>query len=221
MQLRPSEKSWQSALAAEFTKPYYQDLSADVLQAYEEGAAYPKREHLFAALDLCPLYQTKVVILGQDPYHRPGQAHGLCFSVPDSQPLPPSLRNIFSEISNDTNTPQPISGNLTRWAKQGVLLLNSTLSVAPGQPASHRSWGWERFTDTIIQTLDSSEVPVAFLLWGAAAQSKAQRITNPKHLILQAPHPSPLSAYRGWFGCKHFSKTNDWLNKNGHTPIVW
>ena len=221
MKLHPTETTWQTVLANEYKKPYYQTLIKKVSHAYQMTTVFPPKNDVFAALNLCPYTSTKVVILGQDPYHGAGQAHGLCFSVPDGQPHPPSLKNIFKEIEYDTGTLSPQSGNLTHWTRQGVLLLNSTLTVTANKPASHFGWGWEQFTDSIISSLDQSPQPIAFLLWGTAAQSKTKLITNPKHLILCAPHPSPLSAYRGWFSCRHFSQTNEWLKGNGELPIIW
>ena len=215
------EHSWQEALAAEFEKPYWQSLRTNMRAAYLECPVYPPPKQVFAALDLCPLPQTKVVILGQDPYHGPGQAHGLAFSVQSGTPLPPSLRNIYQELADDVGCEVPADGDLTHWAKQGVLLLNTTLTVEAGAPLSHQGLGWETFTDAIIATLGAEQRPIVFLLWGKHAQSKQAHLDTDRHLILTAPHPSPLSAHRGFFGCRHFSKTNAFLKKTNQTPIDW
>ena len=220
MQVR-IEQSWKTALGAEFEKAYFSTLAKKVHIAYETTAVYPPPGELFAAFDHCPLPAVKVVILGQDPYHGPGQANGLAFSVHDHIPIPPSLRNIFKEIESDIGTTSPTTGNLARWADQGVLLLNSSLSVAAGVAASHSGWGWEEFTDAVINVISNKRKHVVFLLWGAFAISKRPLINEQKHLVLTAPHPSPLSAHRGFLGCKHFSKTNQYLEKTNQTPIIW
>jgi len=192
-----------------------------VKNEYKTTKIYPPGKLIFNAFDHCPAEQTKVVILGQDPYHGPGQAHGLCFSVPEGIEQPPSLQNIFKEINNDLGKPVPTSGNLERWAEQGVLLLNATLTVRAHQAGSHQGKGWEQFTDAVIQAVNAQERPIVYMLWGRPAQSKIPMLTNPKHLVLKAPHPSPLSAYRGFFGCKHFSKANSFLEEHGIAPIDW
>jgi uracil-DNA glycosylase len=198
----------------------------EILRAVERERAlgkviYPKNSEVFNALTFTPLEAVKVVIIGQDPYHGPNQAHGLCFSVRDGVPFPPSLQNIFKEIQADIGTHPPKSGSLERWAKQGVLLLNAVLTVEEGLPGSHRSLGWERFTDKVIKVVNDQKKGVVFLLWGAFAQKKGELIDKGKHFILEAPHPSPLSASRGFFGCKHFSKTNEILRSQGLEPIDW
>ena len=215
------ESSWHAALASECAKPYFSALLARVETAQQTHTVYPPAPLIFAAFERCPLSEVKVVILGQDPYHGPGQAHGLAFSVPECVPIPPSLQNIYKEISTDVGAPATTDGNLTRWATQGVLLLNTSLTVAAHQAASHSGWGWERFTDAVIKTVNTEREHVVFLLWGRHAQAKASLIDTKKHLVLTAPHPSPLSAHRGFFGCQHFSKTNNYLAQHGRTPIVW
>lgn len=220
MQVR-IEQSWKTALGAEFEKAYFIALAKKVHTAYETTTVYPPPIELFAAFDHCPLPAVKVVILGQDPYHGPGQANGLAFSIHDHVPIPPSLRNIFKEIAHDLHLPPPASGDLTRWATEGVLLLNSSLSVGAGAAASHSGWGWEHFTDAVINVISNKRKHVVFLLWGAYAISKRPLINEQKHLVLTAPHPSPLSAHRGFFGCKHFSKTNQYLQKTAQTKILW
>lgn len=215
------EDSWKWALAAEFEKPYFVALAEKVRVAYLSGVVFPPPKELFAAFAHCPLPTVKVVILGQDPYHGHGQANGLAFSVHESVPIPPSLRNIYKEIASDIGTPTPPSGDLTRWADQGVLLLNSSLSVAAGAAASHTGFGWETFTDNVINVISNKRKHVVFLLWGAFAISKRHLINEQKHLVLTAPHPSPLSAHRGFLGCKHFSKTNTYLQKTDQQPITW
>jgi uracil-DNA glycosylase len=196
-------------------------LAEKVRGAYLTSTVFPPAKELFAAFAHCPLPTVKVVVLGQDPYHGHSQANGLAFSVHDSVPIPPSLRNIYKEIENDIGTPAPQSGDLTRWADQGVLLLNSSLSVAAGAPASHTGFGWETFTDDVINVISNKRKHVVFLLWGAFAISKRHLVNEQKHLVLTAPHPSPLSAHRGFLGCKHFSKTNECLIKTNQTPIIW
>jgi len=213
--------SWQLALTSEFTKPYFLALQNAVAADYLIETVYPAEADVFNAFACTPLENVTVVILGQDPYHGPGQAHGLSFSVPDEVPVPPSLRNIYKEIEADTGSLPPDSGNLERLAAQGVLLLNSTLTVRAGAAGSHQSFGWEQFTDHVIKTISTQKEHVVFMLWGAFAGSKVQFIDTNKHLVLTAPHPSPLSAYRGFFGCKHFSQCNAYLVQNGLKPIKW
>ena len=215
------EPSWQEHLQQEFDKPYFEELIQFVKKEYAQGTCYPPGKLIFNAFNLCPLSKVKVVLIGQDPYHEPGQAHGLCFSVNDGVPFPPSLRNIFQEIQTDLGKPVPASGNLTRWAEQGVMLLNATLTVRAHAAASHQKRGWEEFTDATIAALNKQDRPIVFMLWGRPAQQKSSMLDNPKHLVLTAPHPSPLSAYRGFMGCRHFSKANDFLRSNSRTPIDW
>jgi len=215
------QESWKTILEDEFKKPYFQELTGFVKQEYQSKTIYPHPKNIFRAFDLCPLDEVKVVILGQVPYHGPGQAHGLCFSVDDGIRIPPSLVNIYKEIQDETGKPMPSSGNLESWAKQGVLLLNATLTVVASRAGSHQRKGWEEFTDTVIRLISENKEHVVFLLWGAYAQSKASLIDPMKHLVLTAPHPSPLSAHRGFFGCGHFRKTNDYLKANGLAEIDW
>lgn len=215
------EESWKAVLAEEFSKEYFKKLSAQVRSAYLSGHVFPPPKLVFNAFSLCPFEKTKVVILGQDPYHGAGQAHGLSFSVPDDVRVPPSLQNIYKEIKADIGTDVPESGNLERWAKQGVLLLNATLTVASGQAGSHQNIGWEQFTDAIIKKLSEKKTGLVFLLWGRFAQDKSKLIDESKHLILKAAHPSPFSAYNGFFGSKHFSQCNKYLEDHGKTPIQW
>ncbi|OYU85278.1 MAG: uracil-DNA glycosylase [Flavobacterium sp. BFFFF2] len=216
------EPSWQQALSKELESPKYEQLAAFVQQEYEQNSCYPPKNQIFAAFDLCLIDDVKVVILGQDPYHGAGQAHGLCFSVNDSQAFPPSLKNILKELKQDLGIPIPNSGNLTRWAKQGVLLLNATLTVREGQAGSHQKQGWEDFTDAVIQQLNQSKHPIVFMLWGGFAQKKGKVIDQIKHLILNAGHPSPLSANRGfWFGNQHFSRCNLFLEEQYNRKIDW
>ncbi len=215
------EESWRKHIGAEFDKQYFIDLTSFVRQEYNQTMCYPPAKMIFNAFNLCPFNQVKVVIIGQDPYHEPGQAHGLCFSVNDGIQFPPSLVNIFKEIENDCGTPVPQSGNLTRWAEQGVLLLNATLTVRAHQAGSHQRRGWEEFTDAAIKALSADKEHLVFILWGSYAQGKASYIDPSKHLVLKSAHPSPLSAYRGFFGNKHFSRANDYLLQNGETPIQW
>ena len=215
------EPSWKELLQDEFEKPYFSELIQFVKNEYKTTKIYPPGKLIFNAFDHCPAEQTKVVILGQDPYHGPGQAHGLCFSVKKGVPLPPSLVNIYKEITDDLGVAMPQHGDLTGWARQGVLLLNTVLTVRAGQPNSHKDKGWEIFTDRVISELDRKETPVVFLLWGANAEKKARVITNPIHKKLITVHPSPLSAYRGFFGCRHFSKANKILSESGQEPIKW
>ena len=215
------EPSWQAHLQKEFDKPYFENLIAFVKQEYAHYTVYPPGKLIFNAFNLCPFDKVKVVLIGQDPYHEPGQAHGLCFSVNDGVQFPPSLNNIFKEIKDDTGADIPTSGNLTRWAEQGVLLLNATLTVREHMAGSHQKHGWEEFTDAVIRTISEEREGIVFILWGSYAQSKAQLIDSSKHFILKSAHPSPLSAYRGFFGNHHFSLTNMYLQKNGKTPIKW
>jgi len=215
------DSSWKSRLANEFNAPYFEQLTTFVRDAYTHHQIFPPAKLIFNAFDLCPFDKVKVVIIGQDPYHGLGQAHGLSFSVNDDIPLPPSLKNIYQEIRSDLGI-QPLShGNLERWAKQGVLLLNATLTVQANLAGSHQKKGWETFTDSAIKAVANEKEHVVFLLWGNYAQQKAQYIDNTKHLVLTAVHPSPLSAHRGFFGCKHFSQTNQYLTEHGLEPINW
>ena len=213
--------AWQQALAGEFKKPYYAELYKTIIQEYSSRVIYPASEEVFNAFDFTPLDQVKVVILGQDPYHGDGQAHGLCFSVKPEVEIPPSLVNIYKELNEDLGCYIPNNGYLEKWARQGVMLLNTVLTVRAHQANSHRGIGWEAFTDAAIRVLSEQDRPMVFLLWGRPAQMKKSLLHNPKHLILEAPHPSPLSAYRGFFGCKHFSQANDFLVENGMEPIDW
>lgn len=215
------ESSWKEVLAQEFAKDYFHKLAGFVKQEYRAKQIFPPAGQIFEAFEQTPFRQVKVVILGQDPYHNLGQAHGLAFSVNDGVPIPPSLVNIFKEISADLMLPTPSSGNLTRWAKQGVLLLNASLTVIAHQAGSHQGKGWETFTDAVINILSQKRENIVFMLWGAFAQKKSQLIDGSKHLILKAPHPSPLSAHRGFLGCKHFSLANEYLQKTKQSPIQW
>ena len=212
---------WDAILADEWEKEYYLALRRTLKQEYATQRVYPSMHDIFNALRHTSFADTKVVIIGQDPYHGAGQAHGLCFSVPSGVPLPPSLKNIFKELAADVGVPESTDGDLTRWAQQGVLLLNTALTVREGQPTSHKGLGWERVTDRIISELNKKDTPVVFLLWGAHAQRKGELVRNPIHYKLQTVHPSPLSAHRGFFGCRHFSKTNALLQRHGLTPIQW
>ena len=213
---------WSLALKDEFNKPYYRDLYRFVKEEYSTKVVYPPADDIFNALHLTPLKDVKVLILGQDPYHNEHQAHGLSFSVlPDQKDIPPSLQNIYKELQEDLGCYIPNNGYLKKWADQGVLMLNTVLTVRAHEPNSHQGRGWENFTDAIIQAVNQKDEPVVYMLWGNPAQSKIPMLTNPKHLILKAPHPSPLSAYRGFFGCKHFSKCNEFLSQNGLEPIDW
>ncbi len=215
------EKSWRERLAPEFEKDYFKELVGFVKREYSLGTVYPAGPYIFNAFEHCPFDKVKVVILGQDPYHEPGQAHGLCFSVEDGTPYPPSLMNIFKEIESDLGKPMPQSGNLLRWADQGVLLLNATLTVRAHQAGSHQNHGWETFTDAVIRALATERSHIVYLLWGSYAQKKGSVIDGSRNLVLQSPHPSPLSAYRGFFGNKHFSKANAFLVSTGQEPIDW
>lgn len=215
------ENSWKERLIDEFEKPYFNQLIQFVKGEYTTQPVYPPGKYIFNAFDKCPFDNLKVVILGQDPYHGPGQAHGLCFSVPEGIDFPPSLQNIFKEIHDDLGIALPANGNLERWAEQGVFLLNATLTVRAHQAGSHQKKGWEEFTDSVIRLIAKEKKHVVFMLWGAYAQQKGAYIDKQKHLVLQSPHPSPLSAYRGFLGNRHFSKANDYLSANGITPINW
>ena len=215
------EHSWQQQLQGEFDKPYFAKLVGFVKQEYSRYTVYPPGKLIFNAFNQCPFDNVKVVLIGQDPYHEPGQAHGLCFSVNDGVPFPPSLGNIFKEIQDDIGTPIPTSGNLTRWAQQGVLLLNATLTVREHQAGSHQRQGWEEFTDAVIRILSEKREHLVFILWGSYAQSKSYLIDGSRHYILRSAHPSPLSAYRGFFGNHHFSLANNYLRSNGIEEIQW
>ena len=215
------DNDWLEPLQAEFKKPYYARLYRFVNDEYNNHTIYPKKQDVFAAYDRTPLAKVKVLILGQDPYHEPGQAHGLCFSVNPGIEIPPSLVNIYKELHDDIGCPIPKSGYLAKWADQGVMLLNTVLTVRAHAANSHRGRGWEEFTDATIAALNSQDRPIVYMLWGSPAQRKASMLNNPKQLVLKAPHPSPLSAYRGFFGCRHFSKANDFLTANGIEPIDW
>lgn len=212
---------WLTALSAEFKKPYYAKLFAFVKKEYDTRQVFPPADDIFNAFHLTPLKEVKVVILGQDPYHNEGQAHGLCFSVKPEVEIPPSLVNIYQELHEDLGCYIPNNGYLVKWAEQGVLLLNTVLTVQAHAAFSHRNMGWEEFTDAAIAVLNKEDRPMVFILWGKPAQMKKSMLNNPKHLILEAPHPSPLSAYRGFFGSRPFSKTNDFLVQNKLTPIDW
>ena len=216
------EESWRQHIGNEFEKQYFIDLIKFVRYEYATTTCYPPGKLIFNAFNLCPFDKVKVVIIGQDPYHEPGQAHGLSFSVCDGVPFPPSLQNIFKEIEQDLGMPIPMTGNLTRWAEQGVLLLNATLTVRAHQAASHQRRGWEEFTDSAIKALNADRDNLVFILWGGYARSKAPLIDSSRHLILQSVHPSPLSANRGgWFGNHHFSRANAYLTEHGKEPINW
>ncbi|MFL9836012.1 uracil-DNA glycosylase [Flavobacterium sp. ST-75] len=214
--------SWNEVLSDEFEKPYFNSLIDFVKQEYTQAICYPKGSQIFSAFDHCPFDKVEVVIIGQDPYHGPGQANGLCFSVNDGIPMPPSLINIFKEIEADLGKPFPQTGNLERWADQGVLLLNAVLTVRQSEAGSHQGKGWETFTDAVIQKISEEKKDVVFLLWGGFAKKKGARIDRQRHLVLETGHPSPLSANRGlWFGNKHFSKTNNFLREKGKKEINW
>ena len=215
------QNDWLAPLKPEFSKPYYAELFKFVKNEYATRQIFPPADDIFNAFHLTPLHEVKVVILGQDPYHNDGQAHGLCFSVKPDVDIPPSLVNIYQELHDDLGCYIPNNGYLTKWAKQGVLMLNTVLTVRAHQANSHRGMGWEQFTDAAIRILNEQDRPIVFILWGSPAQKKAQMLNNPKHLILKAPHPSPLSAYRGFFGSRPFSQTNEFLVKNGLEPIDW
>jgi uracil-DNA glycosylase len=213
--------SWKNILQNEFEKQYFKDLINFVTLEYENGHCFPEKENIFAAFNFCPLETLKIVIIGQDPYHGVDQANGLCFSVKDGIKHPPSLKNIFKELAVDLDKEVPQSGDLEKWAKQGVLLLNATLTVRTNEAGSHQKQGWEIFTDAVITKVSKEKENVVFLLWGKFAESKTKLIDTNKHTIFTAPHPSPLGAWRGWFGSKPFSKTNESLIKIGSTPIIW
>lgn len=215
------EASWKAVLQPEFDKPYFKSLTDFVRAEYATHTCYPPAAKIFNAFNSCPFSDVRVVIIGQDPYHEPGQAHGLCFSVNDGVQFPPSLQNIFKEISTEFGTPIPNSGNLERWARQGVLLLNATLTVREHQAGSHQGKGWETFTDAVIQKLAAEKSNLVFLLWGSYAISKAKLIEKAKHCVLTSPHPSPLSSYRGFFGNNHFIKANEYLRSIGAQEIQW
>lgn len=217
----PITNDWLEPLQGEFKKPYYKELYQKVMEEYSRYAIYPPADDVFNAFHYTPLSNVKVVILGQDPYHGTGQAHGLCFSVNKEIDIPPSLVNIYKELQDDLNCRIPNNGYLEKWARQGVLLLNTVLTVRAHQALSHRGIGWEEFTDAVIDVVNRQDRPIVYLLWGKPAQMKKKMLNNPKHLVLEAPHPSPLSAYRGFFGCKHFSQANEFLKAHGETPIDW
>lgn len=220
MQVR-IEPGWKEVLLPQFEAPYFQDLAAFVREEYKKGPVFPPAKEVFNAFDHCPFDKVRVVILGQDPYHGPGQAHGLCFSVPDGVRPPPSLQNIFKELQTDVGLPIPASGNLERWADQGVLLLNATLTVRAHEAGSHQKKGWEQFTDAAVSELSRRREGLVFLLWGSYAQKKGAVIDRTRHQVLQCAHPSPLSAYNGFFGCTHFSRANEYLRLRGEEPIQW
>lgn len=220
MDVRIAE-DWKEILFEEFSKPYFEELVSFVKQEYASGEIFPAGRNIFRAFDKCPFDKLKVVIIGQDPYHGEGQANGLCFSVNEGTPFPPSLKNIFKEVYDDVGTPIPVSGNLDRWAEQGVLLLNSVLTVRAHNAASHAGRGWERFTDAVVKAIAERKQGVVYMLWGSYAQRKGSIADSRQNLILHAVHPSPLSAYRGFFGCKHFSQANRYLVSIGKEPIVW
>ena len=214
-------EEWKFALADEFDKPYFKTLWEQVSEEYESKEIFPPVEDVFNAFNYTPLSKVKCVIIGQDPYHNVGQAHGLCFSVKPGIAIPPSLVNIYKELHDDVGFKIPDNGYLEKWAKQGILMLNTVLTVRAHEANSHKGIGWEKFTDAVIKVLNEQDRPIVYLLWGAPAQKKAAKVDNPKHLLLKAPHPSPLSSYRGFFGCKHFSMTNEFLSKNEIEPIDW
>ncbi len=220
MNVRINEE-WKELLAEEFESPYFAELTAFVRDEYARGVVYPAGRNIFRALDLCPPSKVKVVIIGQDPYHGEGQANGLCFSVNEGVPFPPSLRNIFKEIAADLGKPIPTSGNLDRWAEQGVLLLNATLTVRAHQAASHTGRGWERFTDAVVRRLAERREGIVYMLWGAYAQRKGAIVDGERNLVLRCAHPSPLSAHNGFFGSRHFSQANAYLTSRGDHPIEW
>lgn len=217
----PISGSWEKALKGEFSKDYYKKLFVKIQEEYQTRTIYPPADDIFNAFHFTPLEEVKVVILGQDPYHEPGQAHGLCFSVKPQVPIPPSLVNIYKELEDDLGCYIPNNGYLEKWARQGVLMLNTVLTVRAHQANSHKDLGWEQFTDAAIRVLAEQDRPMIFVLWGKPAQRKKEMIHNPKHLILESPHPSPLSAYRGFFGSRPFSRINAYLEQNGLEPIDW
>ena len=214
-------EDWKALLCEEFDKPYFNDLVRFVKEEYAQGVVYPSGANIFRAFDKCPFERLKVVIIGQDPYHGPNQANGLCFSVNDGVAFPPSLQNIFKEVSSDIGVAMPTSGNLDRWAEQGVLLLNAVLTVRAHNAASHAGRGWEQFTDAVVRTVAERKQGVVYMLWGSYAQRKGAIVDSAKNLILKSVHPSPLSAYRGFFGCRHFSLANGYLKQLGKEPICW
>lgn len=214
-------QDWKEILASEFEKPYFEELTQFVRDEYAAHRIYPRGSNIFRAFDKCPFDKLKVVIIGQDPYHGPGQAHGLCFSVADGVPFPPSLQNIFKEVHADTGADIPLSGNLDRWAEQGVLLLNAVLTVREHEAASHAGRGWETFTDAVVRAVAERKEGVVYMLWGSYAQRKGSIADPSRNLILKAVHPSPLSAYRGFLGCRHFSQANAYLESLGREPIKW
>ena len=215
------KNNWTPWLKEEWQQPYFRKLAQFIHEEYETKAIYPPKQQVFSAFENCDINDVKIVILGQDPYHQKGQAHGMCFSVNPGVPIPPSLQNIYRELQNDLGCFIPDNGYLMPWAEQGVFLLNTVLSVQDSRPRSHAGKGWEIFTDHAIARINAKEEPVVFLLWGRDARNKAQMLDHSKHLVLEAPHPSPLSAYNGFFGCRHFSKANDFLVHKGLTPINW
>ena len=212
---------WKELLAEEFEKPYFKALTDFVREEYAAGTVFPKGKNIFRAFDKCPFDKLKVVIIGQDPYHGEGQANGLCFSVGEGVPFPPSLQNIFKEVNSDTGAPIPQSGELDRWAEQGVLMLNAVLTVRAHQAASHAGKGWEQFTDAVVRAIAERKSGVVYMLWGSYAQKKGAMVNTSRNLVLKAVHPSPLSVYRGFFGSRHFSKANDYLVGQGKSPIEW
>ena len=220
MEVRIAE-DWKALLQEEFDKPYFAELVDFVKSEYASQQVFPAARNIFRAFDKCPLEKLKVVIIGQDPYHGDGQANGLCFSVDDGVDFPPSLRNILKEVSEDTGAPVPLSGNLDRWAEQGVLMLNAVLTVRAHEAASHAGRGWEKFTDAVVRQIAEKKQGVVYLLWGSYAQKKGAMVNPSQNLVLKAVHPSPLSVYRGFFGSRHFSKANDYLVAEGKAPIVW
>lgn len=215
------DPSWKAVLQPEFDKPYFEILTSFVRHAYGTTTCYPPAPLIFRAFDACPFDKVRVVILGQDPYHEPGQAEGWAFSVPDGVRIPPSLENIYKELNRDLGLPVPVSGHLARWVEQGVLLLNATLTVEARHAGSHQNKGWEELTDAAVMALNSQRQHLVFMLWGSYAQRKGQFIDRRRHLVLTAPHPSPLSAYRGFIGCGHFSAANEYLIRHGGQPIAW
>lgn len=221
MNMSGISNDWQAAIGTEFKKPYYKELYQFVKEEYSNYVIYPDSQDIFNAFHFTPLCRVKVVILGQDPYHNTNQAHGLCFSVKPEVEIPPSLVNIFQELHNDLGLPIPDHGHLKKWADQGVLMLNTVLTVRAHRAASHQGKGWEQFTDAVIQAVNSQDRPIVYLLWGRPAREKKPMLTNPKHLVLEAAHPSPLSASRGFFGCRHFSRANHFLEEHGAAPIDW
>lgn len=215
------EESWKQRMEEEFTQAYFQELVQFVKSEYQNRKIFPSGNLIFSAFNKCPFDQVKVVILGQDPYHGIGQANGLCFSVNNGVALPPSLKNIFKEIQSDLGLPIPKNGNLEKWSKQGIMLLNATLTVRANQAGSHQNKGWEQFTDSVVRRLSEEKDNLVFLLWGSYAQVKGKQIDTSKHLVLRSPHPSPFSADRGFFGNRHFSKTNEYLKQKGRIPVDW